>query len=163
MDRKIEIGVGIALLFAAVAVGHAWLEEHDARIRAEIQVAATQKSFDEKAAELKQVKAAQATKDSETQAAVAKLAQAAAAQKTPTQIVKWLPMNVGQLPAPIKSSIAAPTPQNPSPDAVFQVPAADLTFLRDQVAKCQENALALPNAISGLTRARRKTACSPAR
>ena len=139
----------LIFVLAIVAVawaGHSWIAEHDARVKAEASVAASQKSIDSAAAEKKQLIDEQKARDAATSAAIAKLADAAAAQKTPQQIVKWLPMQLGPLPAPVKASIAPSTPQDPVPPAVFTVPQADLAALRDQVASCQKNAIALGNA-----------------
>ena len=97
------------------------------------------------------MKDAQAAKDAAAAAQVAAIAKGAAAQQTPAQIVKWIPMNLGPLPAPIKATLPAATAQNPAPDATFAVPAADLTFLRDQVAACQESAVKLSQAQGDLS------------
>jgi hypothetical protein len=144
--------LGLILLAAAAALGHHyWLGEHDARLKAEAAVAAAQKSFDAASAELRQVKDAQTAKDAAAAAQVAAIAKGAAAQQTPAQIVKWIPANLAALPAPIKATVPAPTAQEPAPAATFVVPAADLTFLRDQVAACQESAVRLSNAQDGLS------------
>ena len=147
--EKIDIGIGVLLILAAVAIGNAWLAEHDARVKAEASVAASQKSIDSAAAEKKQLEDEQKARDAQTAAAIAKLGDAATAQKTPQQIVKWLPMQLGPLPAPVQASIAPPTPQDPTPPAIFAIPQADLVALRDQVASCQKMAVALPNAQQG--------------
>ena len=144
--EKIDIGIGVLLLLASIAIGNAWLSEHDARLKAEASVAASQKSIDSATAEKKQLADEQKARDAQTALAIAKLADAAAAQKTPQQIVKWLPMQLGTLPEPVKASIAPATPQDPAPPAIFAIPQADLAALRDQVSSCQKNAVALPNA-----------------
>jgi len=142
-ERLVTIFVVLAL---GLVAGESWLKEHDARVKAEASVAAAQKSIDSAAAEKKELLDQQKARDAQTSAAIAKLAAAASAQQTPQQIVKWLPMQLGPLPAPVKASIAPATPQDPAPPAVFTVPQADLAALRDQVASCQKNAVALPNA-----------------
>lgn len=148
---KLELATAAIALLASAYGFRTWIAEHDARIRAEQQVAAAQKSFDQSAAQLKQIERQQATKDAAAQAAIAKLSAAAAAQKAPEQITKWIPLNLGSLPVPIHAELPAPTPQNPTPAATFAVPQVDLSFLRDQVATCQENAVALSDAQGGLT------------
>jgi hypothetical protein len=139
----------LIFVLAIVAVawaGHSWIAEHDARVKAEASVAASQKSIDSAAAEKKELIDEQKARDAQTASQIDKLAASAAMQKTPQQIVKWLPMQLGPLPAPVKASIAPATPQDPAPPAVFTVPQADLAAMRDQVASCQKNAVALPSA-----------------
>jgi hypothetical protein len=143
---RIEIAAAIAILFAGAIGARTWLGEHDARLKAEAAVTAAEKSFDQAAATMKQLQDADEARDAQTAQTIAKLAGAAAAQKTPQQISAWLPGQLGPLPAPVTSSIAPATPQNPAPPAVFTVPQADLPALRDNVAKCQADAVALPAA-----------------
>jgi flagellar biosynthesis chaperone FliJ len=151
LRAKLEILAAIAILIcAAIAVRTRWAE-HDARVKAEASVAAAQKNIDQATTSIKQLQDQDKLRSAQTADAIAKLAAAAAAQKTPQQITRWLPSQAGSLPAPITSSIAPATAQNPTPAAVFDVPQADLPALRDQVAKCQANGQLLSNAQAGLS------------
>jgi hypothetical protein len=151
LRAKIEIAVAIAILIAAVVGARTWLAEHDARLKAEASIAAAQKSADQAAAQTKQLVDADKTRDAQTATTIAKLSEAAASQKTPQQIVKWIPEQLGPLPAPIAASIPAPTPQVPVPDAVVDIPQSDLGPLRDEIASCQRNAVALSGAQGDLS------------
>lgn len=143
----------IFAIVIAIAIGgygsRTWLAEHDARIRAESQVQAAQKSFDAAAAELKQSQQAQAAKDAETRTTIEKLAAAAAEQKTPQQIAKWIPTQLGSLPAPIKTTPAPAS--SPAAPVVYEVPQVDLDFLKNDIAKCQQQAVALAGAQADVT------------
>jgi len=141
-----KLAIAILAIIAVAWAGHSWIAEHDARVKAEASVAASQKSIDSTAAEKKELLDEQKARDAQTASQIDKLAASAAMQKTPQQLVKWLPMQLGPLPAPVKASIAPATPQDPAPPAVFTVPQADLPALRDQVASCQKNAVALSGA-----------------
>jgi|SRR5581483_1034879 len=150
-QHKIDIGIGIALLIAVIVIGRSWLDEHDNRLKAEASIAAAQKSFDQASAQLKQLQEADKQRDAQTAAAIAQISSAAAAQKTPQQITNWIPAQFSGAPQPIQASIAPASAQNPTPPAIFTVPQADLSFLRDQVATCQKNAVALSGAQQDLS------------
>lgn len=137
---KIEIAAAFIALLLIVYGFHTWLAEHDARIGAQEQISAAQKSFDLASAELKQREQQDAQRDASTQAAIAKLAAAAAEQKTPQQITQWVPAQIPNLPAPIKAT--APEKGTNAP-AVFEVPQVDLSYLKQDIATCQQNAAAL--------------------
>lgn len=143
----------IFAIVIAIAIGaygfHTWLAEHDARIRAQDQVSAAQKSFDQASEQLKQSQQAQAAKDAATQATIAKLADDAAEQKTPQQITKWIPTQLGSLPAPIKTTPAPAS--NPAAPVVYEVPQVDLDFLKNDIATCQQQAVALAGAKADVT------------
>lgn len=136
----------LAAAIVAIALGcygfRTWLGEHDARIRAQEQISAAQKSFDQASAALKQEQQAQAARDAATQSAIAKLAAAAAEERTPQQITQWIPSQL-QLPAPVKAT--APEKGSAAP-AVFEVPQVDLSYLKNDIATCQQNAIALAGA-----------------
>lgn len=140
---RIEIAAAFVALLLGVYGFHTWLAEHDARIRAQEQISAAQKNFDQASAELKQREQQDAQRDASTQATIAKLAAAAAEQKTPQQITQWVPAQIPNLPVPIKAT--APEQGSAAP-AVFEVPQVDLSYLKQDIATCQQNAAALAGA-----------------
>jgi flagellar biosynthesis chaperone FliJ len=151
LRAKLEIAAVLLALAGAGFGFRTWLQEHDDKLRAQASIAAAEKSSDQAAAQIKQLVDADKERDANNAAAMAKVAAAAAAQKTPQQIVKWIPEQIPGLPQPIQSAIPAATPENPNPAAEFTVPQADLDALRDQIATCQKDVLALPGAQQDLT------------
>jgi cell division protein FtsL len=151
MRAKLELAAAVAILIVLAIGFRTWLAEHDARIHAEAQVAADQKSFSDAGARIAELKASSDQIAAQASAAMDKISAAAASKKTPAQIVRWLPGQLPNLPAPIRSSIPTATAADPAPDATFEVPQADLVALRDTVAKCQADQVALPAAQTQLT------------
>jgi hypothetical protein len=145
---KIELALGLVLVVAGALAGRTWLTEHDARIRGEEQLKAS-------SAQIDQLKAQDAARDKQAAAQVATIEQSAAAQKTPQQIVKWIPMQVS-LPAPIRTEIPPATPANPAPDVQVQVPQADLSIIRDDVAKCETCTVQLQTAQADLASSKKQ-------
>lgn len=139
---KAELAAAVLALALAFYGFRTWLAERDARIRAEAEVSAAQKSFDQASDELKKSEQAQAARDAQTQQTIAKLAAAAAEERTPQQITQWIPSQL-QLPAPVK--VTAPEKGSAAP-AVFEVPQVDLSYLRNDIATCQQNEIALAGA-----------------
>lgn len=151
LRAKLEIAAVLLALAGAGFGFRIWLQEHDDKLRAQASIAAAEKSADQAAAQIKQLQDADKERDAATTEALAKVSANAAAQKTPQQIVKWIPEQIPGLPQPIESVIPPATPQNPAPAALFTVPQADLDALRDQVSTCQKDALALSGAQQDLT------------
>lgn len=154
LRAKLEIAAVLLALAGAGFGFRIWLQEHDDKLRAQASIAAAEKSADRAGAQIKQLQDADKARDAATTEALGKLSANAAAQKTPQQIVKWIPEQIPGLPLPIQSVIPPATPQNPTPAAEFTVPQADLDALRDQVSTCQKNALALPGAQQDLSSCR---------
>ena len=140
---KVELAAGILVLIAIVIGFSAWLGEHDAKIKAESEVAAQKEAFDKAADQMKTLQAADKERDAKTAETIAQLAQAAAKQVTPQQIASWIPQQIQNAPQPITVNIPPATAANPKPDAVFSVPQADLPTVRDAIEKCQVNAVQL--------------------
>jgi flagellar biosynthesis chaperone FliJ len=141
----------IGIVLCAIYFFHTWLSEHDARLKAEASVAIEQKSIDQAAVEVKQLQDAQKERDAQTAAAIEKITEAAAAQKTPQQITNWIPTQLGALPEPVKSSIAPATAASPTPPAIITIPQVDLAPVRDLIAQGQECAAKLPSELQDLS------------
>jgi hypothetical protein len=141
----IEIVVGLMLLVGGILAFRTWLEERDARVKAEATVDAQKKVFDQAGAHIKELQERDAERQKQTDAAIAGIKGAAAKQVTPQQIASWLPKQV-QLPVPVTVTVPAPTAANPNPNAQAAIPTADLPALRDYVEKCQECEARLPGA-----------------
>jgi hypothetical protein len=146
LQKLIFWSVAIALLAWA---GHAWLAQHDERVKAEASVASLQTSITQLGADKQDLVDQQKQRDAQTADQIAKITAAAAAVKTPQQIVKYIPQQLarlGSLPAPVQATIAAATADNPSPPAELTIPQADLEPLKQVLSSCQTNAVALPSA-----------------
>jgi hypothetical protein len=139
---KVEILCAI-LAIALFGVGvYSWLGEHDARLKADQSAKVAQVTIDKDANLRKAEAEADVERDKQTAATVAKIQTAAAAQKTPAQIVKWIPLQL-HAPAPVQMRIPTATPADPVPDAIVDVPQVDLAPIRDIIAKCQAQAAEL--------------------
>ncbi|HEX4381221.1 MAG TPA: hypothetical protein VH022_14360 [Candidatus Acidoferrum sp.] len=147
---KIDIAAGVLCLLACIVLGRYWVEEHDARLKAEAIVSEQTKAFEASTTQLKAMQDADRARDDQAAATIAELTRAAAAQKTPQQIAQWIPSQI-PTPVPIKVEIPAATAQNPTPPAVFTVPQADLPALRDNLLSCQKNAVELSNSQADLS------------
>jgi hypothetical protein len=139
---KVEAAAG-ALFLMAAAFGHSiWLQEHDDRIKAQADVAATEKAFDQLASDRKSHEAADQARDQVSAKQLEAMQSLASKIQTPAEIARWIPQQLG-LPQPITISVPPATPQNPHPDATATIPVADLPSLRDSIEKCKEDAVRL--------------------
>jgi hypothetical protein len=140
------------LIVLAVVIGLSafafvtWNEGRSVRAKLEDVIAAQSKVLAQADTRIKALEDQDKQRAAETAATVARIAAAAAQQKTPEQIVKWIPDQLPMLPKALSILVPAPTPQNPTPDAVAKIPAADLPALRDSIAQCQECAVKLSSA-----------------
>src|ERR1700733_11877309 len=98
LRAKIEIAAAIAVFFIGWWCVYGWLSEHDARIKEESDVKAQQSVIDGNAAAIKTINDAIASRDEQAKQKDAAIAASAAAQKTPQQIAKWIPIQVPNLP-----------------------------------------------------------------
>jgi hypothetical protein len=156
------VAILLVIVAACAEAGKAWLAEHDARVKAEASVATLQKSIESAATEKQQSEAEQKQRDRQAADTISKIAAAAAAVKTPAQILKYIPQQLealGPLPSPITAELTPPTPQTDlpgspgrgpgSPDlppAVLSIPQDDLEAVKENLAACQTNAVAAPSA-----------------
>jgi hypothetical protein len=150
---KLEILAVVAFLAGGVVLAHTLRTEQQARVLAESQVKTEQgkiKTYDAKIAALVST---DKIRDTQTAAQIKTIQATAAAAKTPKQIIRYLQSQeqLAGAPAPITVETPAATAEDPTPAAVATIPAIDLPFLRDQVARCNANALLLTSKESDLT------------
>jgi len=143
LRAKLEVAAGCMALAVGAFGFMTWLQEHDDRLRAEAQVVAAKKVYDQAADQMKQHQDADRARDEATAKQLDAMQKLAAQIKTPAQIASWIPQQIPGLPQPIKIEIPPATPQNPSPDAKASIPQADLPVLRDTVEKCREDSVKL--------------------
>lgn len=132
---------------------HSYDSEREARIKAEASEAAQQKIIATATDQIRALQVAQDARDKQTAAEISSIKATAAAAATPAQIAAYLASTINRAgaPVPITISTPAPTAADPHPAAIATLPAADLGFLRDQVAKCSADAVALPAAQADLS------------
>jgi hypothetical protein len=150
---KLEILAVIAFLAGGVILAHTLRTEQQARVLAESQVKTEQgkiKTYDAKISELV---AGDKVRDTQTAAQIKIIQATAAAAKTPKQIIRYLQSQeqLAGAPAPIAIDTPEPTAADPTPAAVATIPAIDLPFIRDQVARCDANALLVTSGKLDLT------------
>lgn len=142
LRTKLEVAAAVILIGLCGFGFSIWLSEHDARIHADETVHAQKQAFEQAAVQLRTLQAAQADRDRQTAQTIAALQASAAKQVTPAEISKWIPKQPGfESLGTIRTP--APTPQNPSPDAIVTIPEAQLPVLRDSIEKCRECAIKL--------------------
>jgi hypothetical protein len=138
-DKFLAIAVPLVLLAGfLVFVGYGWMQEHDARLKAEAQTGQQQKQIDG----LKQQQTDAQNTLNEKLTALEKSRQMPA---TATQVVSDASTLLPNLPVPLQVQTA---PKNPSlPDApatqTVIIPEADFKSIRDAQVTCEENAAKL--------------------
>ena len=127
-----------ALLLALGAFFAAqWLRAHDAYLQAQAQIKSDQSTLAQLAKQQSdlatQLKQAQFQQQSQLDALHKEYAQA----NSPQQLAALI-TSVMNLPQPIKITTPAPTPQNPTPQPVAEVPLPDAPQAKAFVQACQE-------------------------
>jgi len=135
IGHNITLGLAVVLAIGLALAGYEWLQEHDARTRAELTSAGAQKDIDalkqqqqQTAADLKQELAA--------------LEREKSTPATPQQIVLDASHLMPSLPKPLEVQsvpVNAQLPEGPKTQQVV-IPAADLEAVRDFSVNCQETA-----------------------
>jgi hypothetical protein len=140
---KLEIAAAV-LVLAGAAFGHSvWLQEHDDKVKAQADIAAAKKAFDQLAADRHDHEQADKARDDATAKQLEAMQKLAAQVQTPAQIAAWIPKQLPGVPQPITINVPAATAQNPHPDAIASIPQADLPALRDSIEKCREDSVRL--------------------
>lgn len=152
--EKLGVSVALFLLLALVVTASAVRAEHRARLTAEASVKQDELTIASAKKQILELQAEDKKRDDAAAEEIAQIRQTAAAAKTPAQIVKYIHDQVKGAPAPIDGTIAAPTAADPNPPALFTVPAVDLGFLRDKVATCSADQVAVPQLTSDLASCR---------
>jgi hypothetical protein len=142
LRAKLEVAAG-ALVIAGVIFGHSiWLAEHDEKLRAQAEIAAAKRAFDQLAVDRRSHEDADRARDEATAKQLQAMQKLAAQVQTPAQIASWIPKQLS-VPQPITIAVPTPTAQDPHPNAVASIPQVDLPALRDAIENCKETALRL--------------------
>jgi hypothetical protein len=150
---KLEILAVFVFLASGIVLAHTLRTEQRARVLAETNVKAEQVKITKADVQLAELVAADKVRDTDTLKQILAIKATAAAAKSPKQIIGYLQSQeqLAGAPAPITVETPAPTAEDPTPAAVATIPAIDLPFLRDQVARCDANSLLLTSKESDLT------------
>jgi hypothetical protein len=147
---KVEAAAAAVVLAGGLFGFRVWLQEHDDRLRAQVDIAAQRKAFDDLAGDRRQHEAADQARDAAAAKQLEALQTTIGKIQTPQQIAAWLPKQVS-VPQPITISVPPATKENPKPAAAAEIPQADLPGLRDFVEKCDECSVKLGAAQADLT------------
>jgi hypothetical protein len=140
----LEWAGGILAVILAIFGVRSWIGEHDARLKAEVTVAANQKIGDAAILRSKNLEAEIVTRDKAAADREQSMVDAIKNLKTTPQILPYVQSNLAPAAAqPIYVSVPAATKDNPTPAATITVPQADLPALRDRLSKCDTDALAV--------------------
>jgi hypothetical protein len=140
---KLEIAAGVIAL-AGIAFGHTiWLQEHDDRLKAQAEIAAAKKAFDQLAGDRRDHEQADKARDDASAKQIDAMQKMASQIQTPAQLAAWIPKQIPGTPQPITITIPPATSQNPKPDAIASIPQVDLPVLKDNIENCRENSVRL--------------------
>lgn len=140
-EREKVVAIAIpVVLFAGflVFVGYGWMQEHDARLKAETQTGEQQKQIDG-------LKQQQAEAQDSLNAKLAALERSRQAPATATELVSDASSLLPNLPVPLQVQTAPKDPALPDAPAAQTVviPEADFKSIRDGQITCEENAAKL--------------------
>lgn len=155
--EKIFGAVGIVLVVLLIFAGRVWLEERDARVKAEAVQSAQQQVIDQAQKSIDAAKVDQAKQASDLQARLDAIEKQKQQPVTAPQFVVDLNKLIPNLPQPATVIPAQPEMKTangetkPAVAETVQIPAADLPALRDYKLSCDEtsaklNACQLTNA-----------------
>jgi len=141
LTREIVIGI-LAILLIAVAV-FSWMQEHDARLQAEAQTAAQQKTINQAA---KDAQSVQQNLDAQLKTIETQRQVPATAPQIVIDAAKLFPglpapLQVVQ-PPPVQQTVNGKTEEVPSAPVV-QIPQVDFATLQAGAITCQENSAKL--------------------
>jgi hypothetical protein len=134
---KLEIAAVVTALVLCVVGGRMWLEEHDARLRAEESSKAQQAVQADARAEIAAIQKQMADRDAAYQAQLQTLNTKFSQAASPDQIAQLVTQLMG-LKQPIQILTPAPTAQNPNPQPVAQVPLVDAPQAKAYLQDCEE-------------------------
>lgn len=140
---KLEILALVVFIAGGIVFAYTLRSEQRARVLAEDNVKLEQGKIRADDVQISELVAADKLRDTQTAAQILKIKATAAAAKTPKEIIRYLQTQeqLAGAPAPIAIEQPEPTAADPTPAAVATIPAIDLVFLRDQVARCDANSL----------------------
>jgi hypothetical protein len=126
-----------------------WIQEHDQRIKAQAIVQAQQAAQQTFAEQLKTLSAQQAQFQAEQNQKLVAMQAQFAKSNTPTEIAALVAQIMGLKQTPVIVT-PAPTPENPHPTPVAEVPISEAPTVKAYVQKCQECDLRLQTATEQL-------------
>ena len=136
MTKQIWIGIGVvAGLLILIFVGYEWLQEHDARLKAEsVQTAQTQ-VIQTAQIQITEAKAAEAKAASDLQTQLAEIAMERKTVPTPQQVVVDVSKLLPSLPQPVQVQNVPATATAPATQQLV-VPAADIPDFQNYKLDC---------------------------
>jgi hypothetical protein len=145
-EKWLAAGFGVLLILVAIG-GYELLQEHDARIRAEITTAAQKPNIQQGQAEVKQGEADAAKAIADLKTEIARLEGQRTVVITPQQAAQQIPQVIPNLPAPVT---VQPTPTAADPKAQsIVIPQEDLQALQNYRITCDENVAKLSACMKG--------------
>ena len=127
-----------ALLFAAAAfLFSQWLRAHDAYLRADTQSKANQSALTQLAKQQSDLAQQLRQSQADQQSQLATLQKQYAQAQSPEQLATLLTTAMN-LPQPIKITTPPPTPANPAPQPVAEIPLPDAPQAKAFVESCQQ-------------------------
>lgn len=145
--NRVEVEVlGVIVAICLLGLGaYEWVQEHDNRIKAEAIVQAQQAAQQTIAEQLKALSAQQAQFQADQAAKLA--ASQAQFQKstTPAEIATLVAQLMGLKQAPVIVT-PAPTPSNPNPQPVAEIPTSEAPQIKAYVAACEDCKIRLQTA-----------------
>jgi hypothetical protein len=137
ITSKLHFAFTALLLTTAAFLFTQWLRAHDAYLRAQSQSTATQSALSQLAKQqsdlAQQLKQSQADQQSQLVALQKQYAKA----QSPEQLAALLTAAMN-LPQPIKITTPPPTPANPAPEPVAEIPLPDAPQAKAFVESCQQ-------------------------
>ena len=137
LSSKLHFILTLALLATAAFLAHQWLRAHDAYLRANAQSQANQSALAQLAKQQSDLAAQLKQTQVDAQSQIAALQKQYAKAQSPEQIAALITAAMN-LPQPIQIATPAPTPENPNPDPVAEVPLPDAPQAKAFVQACQE-------------------------
>lgn len=136
LRHKLEIAAGIVVLAGTVIGFRSWLEEHDARIKGEAEVASTKIAIDKLAADRQAERQAEADRDRDRDEKNAETLSEVAKLKTPAQVAGFVNREVPDAKATVS---IPPAPTDAKPDAPLPRPVVtlDAEALDLRLGKCK--------------------------
>ncbi len=138
---QLEVAAGIAVAIAGIIGAKVWIDEHDARVRAEVQIDADRLKESDAEKRDEALRDEMAKRDEDAKDREQKMLDAVKNLKTPAQIAPYIEHDLAPgSKDPIVVQVPVPTKDNPSPNATISISETDLPVLRDRLSKCDLDA-----------------------
>lgn len=137
LTTKLHAALTLALLALAIFLAHQWLAVHDAYVRAQAQSTVTQSALSQLSKQQSDLAAQLKQTQSDAQSQLAALQKQYSKAQSPDQLAALITTAMN-LPQPIKITTPQPTPANPAPQPVAEVPLPDAPQAKAFVQSCQQ-------------------------